>query len=432
MENKHNFATLLCMRQSHLFTKTRKEAPADEVAKNAVLLTRAGYIHKELAGVYSFLPLGLRVLENIKHIIREEMNSVGGQELVMTALQDKALWEATDRWDDRKVDNWFKTTLKNGAETGLGITHEEPITNIMKNFISSYRDLPKAAYQFQNKFRNEVRAKSGIMRGREFSMKDMYDFALTKEQHEVFYESAKVAYIRVFNRLGIGAETYPTYASGGIFSEFSEEFQTVSDAGEDIIYVDEKKKIALNKEVYNDEVMTKLGLKKEDLIEKKAIEVGNIFHLGTKFSEPLGLLVNNELGEKVPVVMGCYGMGPSRIMGTIVEVLSDDKGIVWPSAIAPFSLHVLSLSKDKESDTHKKAEEIYKALTDKGVEVLFDDRDEGAGSKFADSDLIGIPMRVVVSDKSLLAGGVEIKERKSDTSEIVSIEELLKTYEKNC
>ena len=238
--------------------------------------------------------------------------------------------------------------------------------------------------------------------------------------------------MRVFDRLGIGAITYPTYATGGIFSEFSEEFQTVSDAGEDIIYVDEKRKIALNKEVYNDEVITKLGLTKSDLVEKKAIEVGNIFHLGTKFSEPLGLFYANEKGEKLPVVMGCYGMGPSRIMGTIVETLSDEKGIIWPASIAPFSLHLLSLAKDKESDTHKKAEEFYKTLTDKGVEVLFDDRDEGAGSKFADSDLIGIPMRVVVSDKSLLAGGVEIKERKSDKGEVITIEELLKTYEKNC
>jgi prolyl-tRNA synthetase len=428
----HSHGILFSMRQSHLFTKTRKEAPADEVAKNAQLLIRAGYIHKELAGVYSYLPLGLRVLENIKHIIREEMNHEGGQEIVMTALQDKALWERTDRWDDAKVDNWFKSTLKNGSEVGLGITHEEPITQIMTNYISSYRDLPKAAYQFQNKFRNEARAKSGIMRGREFLMKDMYDFALSEEQHMEFYNRMREAYKRVFNRLGIGELTYVTFASGGIFSEFSEEFQTVSDAGEDIIYVDEKKKIALNKEVYTDEVIAKLGLDKSALVEKKAIEVGNIFHLGTRFSEPLGLLVNDEKGEKRPVVMGCYGMGPSRIMGTIVEVLSDEKGIVWPASIAPFSLHLILLAKDKDSDTAKKAEEIYKTLTDTGVEVLFDDRDEGAGSKFADSDLLGIPMRVVVSDKSLAAGGVEIKERKSETSEIVSIDQLLHMYTKEC
>jgi prolyl-tRNA synthetase len=420
------------MRQSHLFTKTRKEAPSDEVAKNAILLTRAGYIHKELAGVYSFLPLGLRVLENIKTIIREEMNREGAQEILMTALQDKALWEATDRWDDLKVDNWFKTELKNGTETGLGITHEEPITRIMANYLSSYRDLPKAAYQFQNKFRNEVRAKSGIMRGREFAMKDLYDFATSQEEHEVFYNKMREAYKRVFKRLGIGDITYVTFASGGIFSEFSEEFQTVSDAGEDIIYVDEASKIALNKEVYNDEVITKLGLKKESLVEKKAIEVGNIFHLGTKFSEPLGLLFTDEKGEKHPVVMGCYGMGPSRIMGTIVETLSDEKGIVWPASIAPFSLHLIVLSKDKESETYKKAEELYQTLMESGVEVLFDDREEGPGSKFADSDLIGIPMRVVVSDKSLASGGVEIKERKAETAEVISIDAFLKTYKRDC
>ncbi len=407
------------MLQSHLFTKTRKEAPADEVSKNAQLLIRAGYVHKEMAGVYSFLPLGLRVLENIKKIIREEMNMVGGQELLMTALQDKALWETTDRWDDTKVDNWFKSTLKNGTEVGLGITHEEPITQIMRNYISSYRDLPKAAYQFQNKFRNETRAKSGIMRGREFVMKDMYDFATSQEQHEIFYTQAKESYKRVFARIGIGEITYPTFASGGIFSEFSEEFQTISDAGEDIIYVDEEKKIALNKEVYNDEVIAKLGLTKEKLVEKKAIEVGNIFHLGTKFSEPLGLSFADEKGEKHSVVMGCYGMGPSRIMGTIVETLSDEKGIIWPENIAPFKVHLLSLKQDE------KTKEIYDALTAKGVEVLFDDRDVSIGVKLNDADLLGMPHRVLVTEKSLAAGGVEYKKRTENTVEIISVEALM-------
>jgi len=404
------------MLQSHLFTKTRKEDPSDEVSKNAQLLIRAGYIHKEMAGVYSFLPLGLRVLENIKQIIREEMNNVGGQELLMTALQDKALWEATDRWDDAKVDNWFKSTLKNGTEVGLGITHEEPITQIMTDHISSYRDLPKAAYQFQNKFRNESRAKSGIMRGKEFVMKDMYDFAVSQEQHELFYNKAKETYKRVFVRLGIGAITYPTFASGGIFSEFSEEFQTVSDAGEDIIYVDEEKKIALNKEVYNDEVIAKLGLTKEKLVEKKAIEVGNIFHLGTKFSEPLGLFYSDDKGEKHPVVMGCYGMGPSRIMGTIVETLSDEKGIVWPETIAPFKVHLISFKQDE------KAKEIYNALNAKGIEVLFDDRDASIGVKLNDADLLGMPYRILVTEKSLAAGGVEYKKRTNTEAEIISID----------
>lgn len=406
------------MLQSHLFTKTRKEAPADEVSKNAQLLIRAGYIHKEMAGVYSFLPLGLRVLENIKKIIREEMNIVGGQELVMTALQEKTLWQKTDRWDDTKIEIWFKSTLKNGTEVGLGITHEEPITQIMTDYISSYRDLPQAVYQFQNKFRNESRAKSGIMRGREFVMKDMYDFATSQEQHQIFYDETKQAYIRTFARLGIGNITYPTFASGGSFSEFSEEFQTVSDAGEDIIYVDEEKRIALNKEVYTDEVIRKLGLIKENLIEKKAIEVGNIFHLGTKFSEPLGLIFTNDKGEKHPVVMGCYGMGPSRIMGTVVETLADEKGIVWPETIAPFRVHLISFRQDE------KAREIYDALTAKGVEVLFDDRDVSIGVKLNDADLLGMPHRVLITEKSLVAGGVEYKKRTELESKIVTIETL--------
>lgn len=420
------------MRQSQLFTKTLREAPSDEVSKNAILLTRAGFVHKELAGVYSFLPLGQRVLENIKQIIREEMNREGGQEISMTALQDRAIWEKTDRWDDAKVDNWFKTTLKNGTEVGLGITHEEPLTRIMSNYISSYRDLPRYAYQFQNKFRNEIRAKSGIMRGREFMMKDLYDFSKSEEEHNEFYARMREAYKRIFKRVGIGEITYVTFASGGIFSKFSEEFQTLSEAGEDVIYIDEKSGIALNKEVYTDDVLQGLNLKKEDLVEKKSIESGNIFHLGTKFSEPLGLSFTDADGSKKHVIMGSYGLGPTRLMGTIAEVLSDEKGLVWPAAIAPFSMHLIVLSKDKESETWKTAEDLYKKLTSEHVEVLFDDREESAGGKFADSDLIGIPMRVVVSDKSLEKGGVEIKERTSDSSEIISVEQLLKTYTPNC
>ena len=241
------------MRQSALFTKTRRDAPSDEVSKNAQLLIRAGYVHKEMAGVYSYLPLGFRVLNKIVGIIREEMNAIGGQELVMTALQDKELWSRTDRWDDKKVDNWFKTEFKTGGETGLAITHEEPLTRIMTDHISSYRDLPVAAYQFQNKFRNELRAKSGIMRGKEFLMKDLYSFSKDEKEHTEFYQKAREAYIKVFSRLGIGEQTYVTFASGGIFSPFSEEFQTLSEAGEDTIYVDEKKHIAVNKEVLTDE-----------------------------------------------------------------------------------------------------------------------------------------------------------------------------------
>jgi prolyl-tRNA synthetase len=257
------------MKQSHLFTKTKKEAPKDEVSRNAELLIRAGFIHKEMAGVYSFLPLGLRTLNKVMQVIREEMDAIGGQEVSLTALQEKSLWEKTDRWDDEKVDVWFKTALKNGTEVGLGWSHEEPITRLMQQQISSYRDFPVLAYQFQTKFRNETRAKSGIMRTREFIMKDLYSFARTQAEHEEVYSSVREAYVRVFARVGLGQVTYPAFASGGAFSKYSEEFQTVSDAGEDVIYVDEASGQALNKEVLNDEVLADLGLKKENLVAKK-------------------------------------------------------------------------------------------------------------------------------------------------------------------
>src|SRR5690606_18565386 len=234
------------MKLSQLFTKTRKDAPADETAKNAQLLIQAGFIHKEMAGVYAYTPLGLRVLENIKQIVREEMNAVGGQEVQMTVLQPKDLFEKTDRWDDEKVDNWFKTKLVNGSELGMGLTHEEPIVDALKDYINSYKDLPIYVYQIQSKFRNELRAKSGLLRGREFTMKDMYSLARSQKEHDELYEKAAKAYTKVYDRLGIGDITYRTYADGGIFTKkFSDEYQTLSSIGEDIIYVHESKKIAV-------------------------------------------------------------------------------------------------------------------------------------------------------------------------------------------
>ncbi len=412
------------MRQSSLFTKTRREAPADEVAKNAQLLVRAGYIHKELAGAYSYLPLGLRTLNRIVQIIREEMDAIGGQELVMTALQDKELWSRTDRWDDDKVDNWFKTSFKSGGETGLAITHEEPLTRIMTEHISSYRDLPVYAYQFQNKFRNELRAKSGIMRGKEFLMKDLYSFSKDDAEHAAFYAKAREAYKKVFCRVGIGEETFVTFASGGIFSPFSEEFQTVSDAGEDTIYIDEAKKIAVNKEVMTDETLTTLGLDRATLVEKKAIEAGNIFNLGTRFSEPLGLSYTDESGAKKPVVMGSYGIGPTRLMGIIVEVRADGKGLVWPAEVAPFPYHLVSLGKAGD-DVTKAAEELYEDFAKAGVEVLYDDRDLRAGEKFADSDLLGIPKRIVVGKEAAASEVYEVVDRATGAVEKKSRAELL-------
>lgn len=411
------------MRQSKLFTKTKKESPADEVSLNAELLIRAGFISKEMAGVYSFLPMGIRVLNKIEDIIRDEMNKIGGLEMRTSVFQSKEVWEKSGRWNDEVVDNWFKTHLKNGAEIGLSFTNEEAYANILKQYVSSYKDLPLYLYDFKNIFRNEARSKSGILRGREFYWKALYSFSKDEEQHNEFYEKAKQAYKNVFSRVGIGHLTYMTFASGGSFSKFSHEFQTITGVGEDTIYVDENKSIAINKEVYEDEVISSLGLNKEELVEKKAIEVGNIFSLGTKFSTPFDLNYKNENGEEKLVVMGSYGIGLSRLMGTVVEVLSDDKGIIWPENIAPFKVHLLVLGGD--DNVKNSAEEIYNKLNEQGIEVLIDDRsDTSAGEKFADSDLIGIPYRVVVSKRSLADGGFEVKKRTELTGKIVKTDDL--------
>ena len=410
------------MRQTHLFTKTRREAPKDEEAKNAQLLIRAGYVHKEMAGVYAYLPLGLRVLNNINNIIREEMNNVGGQEINLTALQDKTKWETTGRWDDKVVDNWFKTKLKNDTDLGLAFTHEEPISEAAKAFVNSYKDLPFYAYQIQTKFRNESRAKAGLMRGREFSMKDLYSFSKNEEEHMEFYEKMKDVYMTVFNRLGIGENTYVTASDGQPFSKYSFEFQTVSDAGEDVIVIDEDKKIAINKNDHNETIIEDIkelkGFKESK--EEKSIEVGDIYSLGDKYSKALGLNYKDEEGKEHPVYMGSYGMSPTRLMGTIVEVLSDEKGIVWPESVAPFDVHLILLNSDDE-EVKSRADAMYKDLKKNGKEVLYDDRDKGAGEKFNDSDLIGVPVRVVVSKKTVAAGEYEVVNRK--TGEVTQVSE---------
>jgi prolyl-tRNA synthetase len=414
-----------------LLSKTRKEGPKDEVSKNANLLIRAGFINKEMAGVYSYLPLGLRVMNNIENIIREEMNQIGGLEMKTSVIQSKEVWEKSNRWDDAVVDNWFKTKLKNGREVGLSFTNEEAYANILKQYISSYKDLPMYPYDFKSIFRNEARSKSGILRGREFYWKALYSFSKDDVEHNDFYEKAKIAYKNIYNRVGIGDLTYITFASGGSFSKFSHEFQAITDAGEDLIYLDENKKIAVNKEVYNDEVLKELGLNKKDLVEKKAIEVGNIFSLGTRFSEPFDLKYKNEKGEEKLVVMGSYGIGLGRLMGTVVEILSDDKGIVWPVSIAPFKVHLVELVSTKP-EVKNKAEEIYNLLAKSGVEVLYDDRDTRAGDKFNDSDLIGIPLRIIVSEKGLEKGDFEVKERRGGKVSVLKEKEIMdfvKNYE---
>lgn len=411
------------MRISHLFTKTSKTAPADEVAKNAQLLIRAGFIHKEMAGVYAYLPLGVRVLENIKQVVREEMNAIGGQEVMMTALQPKDIFEKTDRWDDAKVDNWFKTKLVSGTELGLGLTHEEPIVDALAPFVSSYKDLPIFVYQIQNKFRNELRAKSGLLRGREFVMKDMYSLARSQEEHLELYERAAQAYHRVYERLGIGNITYRTAADGGIFTKrFSDEFQTLSDIGEDTIYVDEAKRLAINEEVYTDENLKKLGLDKSKLVQKKGVEVGNIFPLETKYTDALDVYYTDEKGDKQQIIMGCYGIGISRLMGVLAEHFSDDKGLVWPENVAPAKVYLVRIGGE---NAVKEADELYEVLQQRGIEVLYDDRDERPGAKFADSELMGIPFRVTVSDRLIDQGKYEYTPRVSGETQLLTRDELL-------
>ena len=411
------------MRQSMLLSKTRKEGPRDEVSKNANLLIRAGFINKEMAGVYSFLPLGLRVLDKVNNIIRDEMNKAGGQELFLTTLQDKKLWEKTGRWDDKVVDNWFKTKLKNGTELGLGFTHEEPLTELMKNHIRSYKDLPVYPYQIQTKFRNEARAKSGILRCREFLMKDLYSFCTDQKEHEKFYARMRKSYMNVFDRVGLGDKTYFTFASGGSFSKFSHEFQTLIDAGEDTIHICEKCKVAVNEEVITEQkTCPECGNKK--LTPKNAVEVGNIFTLGTRFSEALGLIYLDEFGEKKPVYMGSYGIGPGRVIGTIIEALSDDKGIVWPVSVAPFKVHLIEIE-SQNSKVKVIAEDLYKKIDEANLEVLYDDRSARAGEKFIDSDLIGIPLRIIVSEKGIEKDEFEVKERKNGKISILNKKELL-------
>lgn len=407
------------MRFSKTFIKTLREAPKDETAKNGAFLTRAGYIHKEMAGVYDYLPLGLRVIENIKRIIREELNRLGCEEVQMSALQNPEPWEMTGRFSDQEVDIWFKTELASGGVLGLAPTHEEPITSMLKSYISSYRDLPLYVYQFQTKFRNELRAKSGILRGREFLMKDLYSFHTSEEDLDKFYAEVEQAYGRIFARLGIGDDTFETFASGGIFAKYSHEFQTILPVGEDTIYYNADKSTVLNKEVFNDEVLSDLGVKGQKFEETTAAEVGNIFKLKFKYSEPLELKYIDEKNKQQTVYMGCYGIGVSRLMGVVAEKFADEKGLVWPEEVAPYKYYLVGIGENGMAE----AEKFYRGRED---QVLFDDRNVRPGEKFADADLIGLPYRIIISDKTLANGAAELVDRFSGESQMIELANLNK------
>lgn len=408
------------MRMSQLFTKTSKTAPADEVALNAQLLIRAGFVYKVMAGVYAYTPLGLKVLENIKQIVREEMNAVGGQELIMTNLQRRDTWETTTRWSDDIVDVWFKTRLKDDTELGLAWSHEEAIMEMMQQFVKSYKDLPTSVYQFQTKLRNELRAKSGIMRGREFIMKDMYSLHASAEDLDEYYNKVIDAYKRVYDRLGIGKETYVTFASGGAFTKFSHEFQTICDAGEDILYVHKEKNIAVNEEVLDDAI-AELGISKDELVKVKSAEVGNIFNFGTEKAEQMEVTFTGSDGKEHPVYLASYGIGITRVMGVVVEKFADSKGIVWPENIAPVKVYLVRIGGEGAT---RHADELYEELLKKGIDVLYDDRDERPGAKFADAELMGIPYRVTVSDRLLEAGTYEFTTRATGETKLLTREEL--------
>lgn len=405
-----------------MFTKTLKQAPADEVAKNAQLLIRAGFVYKEMAGAYAYLPLGLRVIDKIKQIIREEMDKVNSNELIMTSLQRREVWEKTGRWSDEVVDVWFKTQLQDETELGLAWSHEEPIVEMMKHYVSSYKDLPVSLYQFQTKMRNELRAKSGIMRGREFVMKDMYSFHASKEDLDTYYNEVIEAYKRVYDRLGIGQDTYVTFASGGAFTKFSHEFQTICEAGEDIIYLHRQKNIAVNEEVIDDAVK-ELGIARDELEQVKTAEVGNIFNFGSQKTDEMGLYYTDKAGKKQSLHLGSYGIGVSRVMGVIAEKMSDEHGLVWPQNIAPYTVYLVSIGEKGSTQ----ADALYQQLTEAGVEVLYDDRDERPGTKFADAELLGIPQRVTVSDRLVEAGKIELVKRGESATETLTASELLAT-----
>ncbi len=406
------------MKRSQLFIKTQKDAPADEVAKNAQLLIRAGFVYKVMAGVYAYTPLGIRVVENIKQIVREEMNAINSGELIMTALQRPDTWQETGRWDDEAVDVWFKTKLKDESPLGLAWSHEEAIVEMMKQHVSSYKDLPQSVYQFQTKFRNELRSKSGIMRGREFVMKDMYSVHTTSDDCDTYYDAAIEAYKRVFDRLGIGDKTFVTFASGGAFTKFSHEFQTICDAGEDTLYVNADQTVAVNEEVLDD-ATKELGIDKTELKPVTSAEVGNIFKFGTEKSEKMDFMYTDKDGSRKPLYLASYGIGITRVMGVIAEMMSDDKGLVWTPSIAPFQVYLATIG-----DVDEQAQNLYESLQQAGVSVLYDDRDVRPGDKFADADLMGIPLRIVLSPKTLDKDSVEFKLRTQSEAEMVKTSDI--------
>ena len=413
------------MKQSQLFAKTLKQDPKGEESANARLLVRAGFIDKLAAGAYSYLPLGLLTLKKIENIVREEMGALSAREVLLPSLHPKANWERTDRWKHKEM---FKVKSRQGKDFGLGWTHEEIIVPLVKKFVHSYKDLPVCVYQIHSKFRDELRAKSGLLRGREFIMKDLYSFHAGENDLDGYYEKVKTAYFRIFKRCGLEKRTFLTLASGGAFSEYSHEFQTITPFGEDEIYLCRKCRLGVNREIIGKEKNKCPQCGNQNLEAEKAIEVGNIFKLKDKFTKPFNFVFKDKSGAEKTAVMGCYGIGITRLMGAIAEVYHDEKGVLWPEETAPFDIHLIALFSAAEKTNEKiraAAEKIYRDGQKAGIAVLYDDREKaGAGEKFKDADLMGMPARVVVSEKTLEKGGAEVKKRAENGTKIVKTENL--------
>lgn len=403
------------MRQSQLFGKTSKQAPADATAVSHIYLVRGGFIDQLMSGVYSFLPLGLRVHGKIENIIREEINAIGGQEILLPALSPKNLWEETGRWEtyDPKL---FTLKDRHEKDLALGPTHEEVITDLVRRRVQSYKDLPFALYQIQTKFRNELRSTGGLLRVREFSMKDLYSFHTDPEDLKHYFEAVIKAYEKIFQRCGI--EPIITRASGGsIGGSETYEFQAPTKVGEDTVYIDRETGNAFNKELLDE-----IPEGERDRYEQvPAVEAGQVFSLGTKYSDAMEAKFVDKDGTQKPIVMGCYGIGLGRLLATIVEAFHDEAGIIWPEEVAPFQVHLLALG---DENIKKEAEKIYEKLLKDDIEVLFDDREESAGAKLSDADLIGIPNRYVVSEKTLKESSVEVKKRAEETTKLLKISEI--------
>jgi prolyl-tRNA synthetase len=402
------------MKYSQMFPKTLREPPKDAVTSNHKLLVQAGFVDQLMAGSWTLLPLGWRVANKIMQIVREEMNAIGSQEIQMPLMHPKEIWNETGRWDSA-AEVMYQLKDTRGREFALSFTHEEIIMDLVRKHLTSYKELPLSLYQFSSKFRNEMRATAGILRGREFLMKDMYSFHATEEDLKKYYELVKLAYLKAFTRMGLKVKI--TEAAGGVFTDnMTHEFQALAESGEDIIYYCDSCDWAQNKEIFTgNERDSCPSCRSGKVISSSAIEAGNIFPFGSKkYAEPMKAYFDAADGSKQLVHFGSYGIGITRAIGIIVETFHDAKGIIWPESVAPFQAHLVGL---------KDATAVYESLVRAGINVLYDDTDRPAGQKFADADLIGIPVRLVVSEKA--GDKIEWKKRNSKDSELLTIDEVV-------